>query len=186
MYFIFLFSIFLHEFGHLIMAKFLNVHIKNIKFKLFCISAEIEEEKNISNKKMILVIGIGPIINLLICIIFFKFDIVFNTNLLLFIFNNLPIIPLDGGKVFFYLINTKFDYLKSLKIILLVSKIMLITLSIFYCFAIFIIKNVIIFFVIFYLWIAFIREERKIDWYIKIYENLRNNGKKGKKYLQEE
>lgn len=186
MYFIFLFSIILHEFGHLIMAKFLNVHIKNIKFKIFGISAEIEEESRISNIKKILVIGIGPIINLFICVIFVRFKILFYTNLLLFLFNILPIIPLDGGKVLFYLINLKFDYLKSSKIILLISKLVLIILSIFYCFAIFIVRNIIIFMVIVYLWGAFLKEEKNLEWYIKICENLRNNSKNGKKYLQEE
>ena len=90
-------------------------------------------------------------------------------NLFLCVVNLLPILPLDGGNILnCILLEENLSFKTSTSISLLISKIVLIFLSLIYCFAIFYLKNVWIFLGIIYLWILFFKEERKFDNYLKI------------------
>lgn len=190
MYIIFFISLFIHEMSHIFIAKLLNVHIKNVKFKILGISAEIENESKVHNFKKILILIGGPISNLMIYICFknlnfpYKEEIMY-TNLFLFLFNILPIIPLDGGKILLYVLDFKLDTEKSIIVIVLVGKIILSLITVFYSMAILIVKNIEIFIIIIYLWYIFIKEEKIIKLYIKIKKNMESNTKIAKKYLQE-
>ena len=190
-YVIFLISIIIHEFGHLIIAKCLKIHISKIKFKIIGISAEFDNENEIQCLKKVLIIIMGPFLNLLICLIFLllKIDFIYKeeiicTNLILFSFNFLPIIPLDGGKVLFYILNLKYSFEKTFKISSFISRLILCILSLTYAIAIFIVKNVEIFFIIVYLWYIFIKEEKNLEWYIKINKNMRKYLNLPKKYAK--
>ena len=181
-YFIFLMSIIFHEFGHLCLAKILNVKIKKVKFKIIGFSAEFENGIEDKNIKKIFVLLIGPIINFVIgmvVLIYIKSHIYRNeiiyTNFILFIFNILPINPLDGGRILFYILNLRYDLEDSFGIVNKISKIFLILISFTYAIIIFLIRNVEIFFFIIYLWYLNIKEEEKISWYIKINKNIRKH-----------
>ena len=179
-YIIFLCSILIHEFGHILIAKILKIKINNIKFKLIGISAELKNENEINKFKKILIVLSGPIINMCIALLLILINLNFKykneliyTNLILSVFNLLPINPLDGGKLLLYILNLKCDFDKTFKIVRCISKLFLFVLSISYAIIIFIIKNIEIFFVIIYLWYLFIKEEKNIEWYIKINKNMR-------------
>ena len=95
------------------------------------------------------------------------------TNFILFIINILPVIPLDGGRILFYILNLRLNFESAFEIINNISKIFLILISFCYAFIIFVIKNVEIFFFILYLWYLNIKEEVNFAWYIKINKNVR-------------
>ena len=89
------------------------------------------------------------------------------TNLLLFVFNLLPIIPLDGGKIMIEIL--KIIYKENFKVqnILAVSKFFLFIFSFLYSIAIIKVKNIYIIFLILYLWYLYYIEEKKILLYEK-------------------
>ena len=177
-YVIFLFSIILHEIGHLFMAKILKININRVKFKIIGISAEFENEVEEKYIRKIFVLLMGPFMNsligsslLLVKEFTYREEIIY-INLILFLFNLLPIIPLDGGKIIFYMLNLKYNFEKSFKISDIVSKIILSSMTLMYALVIFIIKNIEIAIIIIYLWYIFIKEEKNIEWYIKINKNV--------------
>lgn len=98
----------------------------------------------------------------------------FYTNLLLGIINLLPILPLDGGNILNCILEKKVGFYISGKISLFVSKIVLIIISLIYCFAIFYLKNFWIFCGIIYLWILFFKEEKNFALYLKILDKYKN------------
>ena len=135
-------------------------------------------EKNRIGKKIAIYL-IGPLFNFLIAFVCYKININYNlklnivyTNLVLGFFNLLPILPLDGGKIFKEILNYFFGYKKSNIIVLNISKVFLILFSLLYSILIFKVKNIFIFFVIVYLWYLYYVEEKKLATVIKVYNIL--------------
>ncbi|MGW9606378.1 site-2 protease family protein, partial [Heyndrickxia sporothermodurans] len=105
-----LFSIlFIHEMGHSIMAHFFSWRIKKISILPFGGVAEMDEHGNRPLKEELLVILAGPIQHVWLAIVMFVlfkmhiisisfFQTFMDYNLMILLFNLLPIWPLDGGK----------------------------------------------------------------------------------------
>ena len=181
-YIVFFISITAHEIGHLVTSKIFNIRIGKPRLGIFGYS--IKELKPINFNKpihKILVFLSGPIFNLFLAIFFYKIEVpyklkfyMFYTNLFLCIINLLPILPLDGANILKCLLEKRFEYKISSEIVLLISKIILILLSLIYCFAIFYLKNVWIFCIIIYLWILYFKEEKKFELYLKILNKVKD------------
>lgn len=171
-YIIFIVSITFHEIGHIIMSKILKVKIDKPRFNFFGYSSKINNDKFLY-KAIVLVSG--PIINFIISVIVCNLKIdyelkitFFYMNLFLGIVNLFPILPLDGGNILKILFEQRLGFEKSTRICLMLSKIILVILSLIYCFTIFVIKNIWIFFSLIYLWIIYIEEEKRFELYTKI------------------
>lgn len=188
LYAIFFISIVLHELAHAVLGVCLGLKIKKIRVNPLGINLEFMSfrEKNRLRKKIAIYL-IGPICNFLIAGLFYKIDSFMNynlsynlklniiyTNLILGIFNLLPILPLDGGKIFKECFNYFFGYKKSNIIVLNISKVLLIMFSLVYSILIFKVKNIFIFCVIIYLWYLYYLEEKKLTTIIKVYNILEN------------
>lgn len=179
-YFIFLSSILLHEFAHLLVGILMGFKIKMISINPFGIKLEFYDfkKKNKFIKKVILNLA-GPISNFILAIIFsifeidynFKIDIVY-TNMALGIFNLLPIMPLDGGKILKEILNINFGFKNANVYSVNISKLFLIFISLAYSILIFEIKNIFLFFIIIYLWYLYLIEERKLRTILKVYKLL--------------
>ena len=181
-YFIFLISILLHEIAHMIVGVCLGLKIKKIMFNPLGMCLEfIGYRENKKTIKKIIINLSGPLFNLIFAIIISYLNIeyklkvdLFYTNLLLGIFNLLPIIPLDGGKVLKEILSIKFGYKNANIYSMNISKILLIFISLSYSILIFKIKNVFLFFIIIYLWYLQIIEEKKLRTLIRVYNIIDN------------
>lgn len=181
-YFIFLISILLHEIAHMIVGVCLGLKIKKIMFNPLGMCLEfIGYRENKKTIKKIIINLSGPLFNLIFAIIISYLNIeyklkvdLFYTNLLLGIFNLLPIIPLDGGKVLKEILSIKFGYKNANIYSMNISKILLIFISLSYSILIFKIKNIFLFFIIVYLWYLQIIEEKKLRTLIRVYNIIDN------------
>ena len=179
-YLIFFISIFLHEIAHMILGICMGLKPKRIIINPLGIDLEFMNFK-LKNKtiKKILIYLIGPLFNFLIAFICYylniekqmKIDIVY-TNIILGVFNLLPLMPLDGGKILKEILNKKIGIKKSSVFSLNLTKVILIIFSLIYSILIFKIKNIFLFFVIVYLWYLYYIEEKKVRTVIKVYNIL--------------
>lgn len=159
----------LHELGHLIIGMLQGFKVENILISPFGFAVrfkDIEFNDNICDinnesieiKKMLTAVA-GPAVNvaIIICVNLFHFDakitefIIFS-NILIAVFNLLPIYPLDGGRILKYIFNIIFDKRKAFSYVKNVSYIFMFVLSFFSSIWMYYTKNIVVFFVIVYLW----------------------------------
>ncbi len=110
-YLIFFLAICIHEITHAIVGVGMGIKIKSTTISFSGLSLQFYDFQ-IKKIKKIIILFSGPIINLIIAIFTYTFwgeeQIFFILcNLTLFIFNMLPIYPLDGGKILLEIIKNK-------------------------------------------------------------------------------
>lgn len=86
----------LHEIFHLAFMDFMKVKIKKVSLG---ITGAVIESEPMTYPKEIICAAVGPIANLL-CVFLWEAAPVFSAvNLVLFLYNILPVYPLDGGRI---------------------------------------------------------------------------------------
>ncbi len=126
--------VFLHELGHSFVARLLGYRLNKITFLPFGASLSGKENVFYSVRHEVLVSVAGPAVNLILlltCLSFFwllpvTYSILENfyfANLITFLFNFFPVYPLDGGRVLYALLKTKFSNQRSYKITKIVGMI---------------------------------------------------------------
>ena len=122
---------------------------------------------NILQLKKIAIAAAGPLTNLimLLIVLFTNIDlkIVSNeilayANILIMLFNLLPIYPLDGGRILKAFIYIFEGSIKSKIYIRKISKAVIILITMMASVGVMYLKNVAIFFIVIYLWIIMLRE----------------------------
>ena len=133
----------LHELAHMFVATRRGYSIKEFKINMFGVAIELNEQ--IDDKDSFAINIAGPVCNLILCVacvalywlipasfqILNKFCV---SNLILAVFNLLPVYPLDGGKVFSSLMSNKRYkvFNKAVKIILTIISLIFFVVSCFY------------------------------------------------------
>lgn len=174
---ILLFFILIHELIHLISGVILGLKPKKITFTIAGFSIEFEE-RNVKNylikskrrlKNKIIIDMSAPIVNLFLGIIFAYVKIPDFTyaNLIIFLINILPILPLDGGRILKNILLYKFTFRTVNNVMIEISRINLIILTLIGSIIVVYLKNPLIAIFIIYLWFLFIKE--------KHYSNMINN-----------
>lgn len=134
--FLTLFIIIIHEMGHFFSGKLLGLKMKEIKIFAFGGVTFIDEELNSNIYKEILMLISGPLIQLLLLMFIcylnklgyvnvYTYQKFTKINYILFSFNLLPIIPLDGGKLLNNILDIFLPYQMSHLISIIISIIFL-------------------------------------------------------------
>lgn len=183
--FIMIFAL-IHELGHLIAGMLLRLNPKSLNFMPFGISLTFETYgyKKLIEIKKILIAGAGPLTNLIICGItaFLHINtemkqIIIYSNLLIALFNLIPIYPLDGGRILKNIFRLKYDKIKVDGIVNKISNTLIILATALSSVGILYLKNLAILFVLIYLWIIVINENKKYNIKVKIHNALeKTNG----------
>ena len=166
-YCIIMFFCFLHELGHIITAKLFKMRIEKIEilpcgFSASFFSYNSSGFPNIFSMQELLVALAGPIVSLILALSFqyiddtnftivTKQEIVYS-NILILIFNLLPLYPLDGGRILKNILNIKLSRNNTENIINKVSSVTIILLTIVSSIAVYYFKNIAIFLVCIFLW----------------------------------
>ncbi len=194
----------IHELGHLIAGLILGFKVEEIKLTPMGVRLQFKVESeeynkkvkrgNMLNVKKAIIALAGPITNIIIfttLILIQNLDLYFTqtyiyqiivySNILIAIFNMIPIYPMDGGRFISEILKIKIGYKKAYKITYLLSKTILIILTATASIAILYLKNIAIFFIIMYLWCLEIQEIRRynkrknIEKIVEEVENKRHN-----------
>ena len=182
----------IHELGHLICGLLLGLKPKSIKINPFGVQLTFKDYIEDYNykvgsgnilclKKMIIAIA-GPLTNLTIALALLiipinlrEKDILIYANILLAIFNLIPIYPLDGGRILKEVINIKSGREKSYKVINAVSNITVILLTFTTAIAILYIHNIALLIILGYLWYLNIQNQKNYKFKLRIYECVNDN-----------
>lgn len=181
MYLIFLLFITIHEIAHLIIGLMIGGIPKKMTISIFGVSMEFYSYRKNKMIYKIMFFLIGPLTNIIIGMVCnrvimqeeLKKNIVF-TNYAIGIFNLFPMLPLDGGKILKEIFKKIFGLDYSNKIMIILSKFFLISISLIYSILIIEIKNIMILFLLIYLWYLYIIEEKKYYLYLKTKRVLGN------------
>lgn len=175
---------FIHELGHMVAGILLRLKPKTLKFLPFGISITFEtyEYKKMLEIKKILIAIAGPLTNLIICLVTWILQInseiklfIIYSNILIATFNLIPLYPLDGGRILKGIIKLKYQGIKTDEIVNKISNILMILLTGISSIAILYLKNLSILFILIYLWIIVIKENKKYNIKVKVYNTLEKN-----------
>ena len=178
---------FVHELGHLLAGIILGMKPAKLELKPYGISISFKINPNDYNKKIAkgnllelkkaIVACAGPVTNLIIIIItlnlrvnIFTSLLIIYSNILLIIFNLIPMYPLDGGRIVKSLIYLFLRKKKAEKYTNNISFIFLIIVTFMGSVATFYFENMAIFLIIICLWLIYIKEDITYKKKIKIYD----------------
>ncbi len=124
----------LHELGHLMFMKKYDSFPKSIKISLFDVAIIDDNRKNLPLKQELLIILGGVMMNFifgalfLVLFLYFNYDFLLITagaNILLLVYNLLPVDTLDGGQALYLLLSSRLSEELTEKIMLIVSLVIL-------------------------------------------------------------
>lgn len=111
---IFFLSIMIHELIHSLVGISFGLNIKSMEISLNGLNIDFKKFQLKTSKKILVLLS-GPLSNLAILIFFYflnkeKYIFIIISNMLLFIFNMIPIYPLDGGRILYEILLKYFRF----------------------------------------------------------------------------
>ena len=182
----------LHELGHMLVGIILGFKPNSIEIMPFGLSIAFESKADNYNKKIkngtlltlkkIIIAASGPITNCIFILLFSIFDLYFfgidrelilYANILIAIFNLIPIYPLDGGRIVKGILHIMYGRKEAYKYINIISNICISVLTAISSIVILYLKNIAILFILAYLWYLVISENKKYKNKKEIYDRLK-------------
>lgn len=177
-YILVMFFSIIHELGHIIMGLILKMKIEMLDIMPcgLCVSFKVNDNdlynkidnKNILILKKTIIAFAGPFVSICLIILYSNMEIslknqnVIYSNMLITIFNLIPIYPLDGGRIIKGILHIKFGSTQSIYLTNKISNITMIILTIISSIAIYYFKNISIFLICLFLWGLILKENKKI------------------------
>lgn len=191
-YAIIMFFAILHEFGHLLAGLLLGMKPEKMEIMPYGVSISFKLTPEDYNKKVrrgnqlelkkIVVALAGPVTNFIIILIIWQLKvniflglIMLYSNLLLILFNLLPIYPLDGGRVIKGILHIFLGKMKAEKYCNHISFITLMIVTFISSIAVYQAENIAIFLIVLVLWGIFIKEDRIYAKRNKIYNLVKKS-----------
>lgn len=166
----------LHELGHILAGIILKMRPEKIEImpcglsstfraNLNDLNCKIKNGNALELKKIIIALA-GPIVSLILVILVTYIDIPYVTkqdsiysNILIILFNLMPLYPLDGGRIIKGILHIELGREKSEHIIRNISNVTIIILTIISSIAVYYFKNIAIFLVCIFLWNVILKEK---------------------------
>lgn len=191
-YAIIMFFAILHEFGHLLAGLLLGMKPEKMEIMPYGVSISFKLTPEDYNKKVrrgnqlelkkIVVALAGPVTNFIIILIIWQLRVniflglmMLYSNLLLILFNLLPIYPLDGGRVIKGILHIFLGKMKAEKYCNHISFITLMIVTFISSIAVYQAENIAIFLIVLVLWGIFIEEDRIYARRNKIYNLVKKS-----------
>jgi stage IV sporulation protein FB len=128
-------SVLLHEIGHAIIAKLLSIRVEEIELFPFGGVAKMEDITKYGGYTEALIAVAGPAVSGAIAAISFLFTEkgeIFNTiaqfNFILLVFNILPALPMDGGRILRNVLLHHMSYKQATKVMVITGRLIAISL----------------------------------------------------------
>lgn len=124
--------VFIHELGHVAAARHFGWRIKEVKLLPFGGVAVVEELASVPVKEELIVAMSGPLQNMWMILVAYPLVLLgvlpaewgvyfIEANLLIALFNLLPVLPLDGGKVLAAVLSSFLPYQRTIRIAAMIS-----------------------------------------------------------------
>ena len=128
-------SLLVHESAHLVMAKIFRVQVETVKLSALGAAARVRNIESIRLWKRYFVYLSGPVANALIALLALALSMVYSRhhnvlyelamlNIVLCVFNLLPVFPLDGGRIFQNFLCNRMGLIRSNRVILRVGRVL--------------------------------------------------------------
>lgn len=187
----------LHELGHMIAGIILGFKPNSIEIMPVGLSIGFESKVDNYNKKIkngtlltlkkIIIAASGPVTNLIFIVLFSFFDfhffnidrvLIIYSNILIAIFNLIPIYPLDGGRIVKGILHITFGRKEAYEYTNKISNVCISLLTAVSSIVILYWRNVAILLILGYLWYLVIVENKKYKSKKEIYNRLKQNEEK--------
>lgn len=175
--------IIIHELTHMIVGILLGLRPKVLQIMPFGISIMFETyELEKANLKKLIIASSGPIINIILAILIFcinrKCETAIYTNIIIAVFNLLPIYPLDGGRIIKLFLGMKYKNQELEEISMKISNITIITITALASIVVLLWQNIALVFIMVYLWMIMIKENKEHEINKKIHNMIEKEKKK--------
>lgn len=166
----------IHELGHLIAGLLMGMRPEKLELKPYGVSISFKIIPSDYNKKIasgnklemkkIIVAIAGPLTNLLMIFIFSNIELglfsnlmIIYANILLIIFNLIPIYPLDGGRILKGFLHIGYGKKKAERYTNNISFVILVLMTAISSITVFYMENISIFIIIIFLWGLYIKQD---------------------------
>ena len=131
-------SVILHELGHALVARRLGVGVSGIELHFFGGVARLESQPK-SNRDEVAIAAAGPAVSFVLSALGFLlsyatgwavFELLATVNLVIAVFNLLPALPMDGGRILRALLANKMGHRSATELAIKISRVVSIAIGV--------------------------------------------------------